>query len=110
VSKLHAFRITSRVGFFLEGTQAWVDRADLDDNPGEKAARSLMRKLDQAPVRKDRSCTLQLTDEELDMLDSYVGAFAAGAADNTWDVDGRADLAAARGAQRQLTKLGVEVW
>lgn len=106
----YPIRVTQRVAFFLSGTQAWADRRDDTSHPdsGEEACRNLMRKLDAAPrTRKDKSVTLRLEVDELDALESYVGAMSAGAADNTWDPDGVADLLAARGALRQIQKTGV---
>lgn len=109
--------ITSRVGFFLEGTQAFADtrpgeddrsRADRGESNEGAAELSLMRKFRAAPVtRKDRRVAVELTADEAESLYRYVDAMQCGAADNTWDADGRADLFAANSALAQLHRVGV---
>lgn len=105
-------RIGRRVVDHMDGTQAWANvrggMGDTDPSGYCSAADlSLVRKIAAAPNHKDRSCTVELTVPEAEALLGYVGAMEAGAADNTWDADGRADLAAARGTLRWLAKAGI---
>lgn len=94
--------ISPRVVSFLEGTQAWADRrsGQGDSHPDDA---SLIAKVYGAPcTRKDGRFPVELTRAELDALERYAWAFQQGAADNTWDADGRADLFAANALLTQL--------
>ena len=95
-------RLTRRVWGFLEGTQAWADTRSgrpSHENPDDL---SLMRKVRDAPTRKDGSAIVDLTPGEVEALLSYAEAMERAAADNAWEPDGLADLNAARGMLRRI--------
>lgn len=60
-------RVTATVISDLEGSQAWCDR-DKADTPEHPDDLSLMRKVYAAPSRRDGSCTVDLTDAEVEAL------------------------------------------
>jgi hypothetical protein len=60
-------RVSVTVSNDLEGSQAWcdIDKPDTREHPDDL---SLMRKVKEAPTRKDGSCTVDLTDAEVEAL------------------------------------------
>lgn len=92
----HRIMISPRVWSFLEGTQAWADHRS-GSGGSHPDDQSLIAKVHDAPTptRKDGRFPVDLTRGELDAFTRYMEAFREGAADNTWDADGRADLFAA---------------
>lgn len=102
--------ISPRVESFLSGSGAYqtVQHRSANTQGDSPTQLSLMRKILDAPVtRKDGRFYVELTAEEADDLRSYIEAMEAGARDNTWDADGRADLFAATKLLEQMTKAGV---
>lgn len=91
-------RIPARVALhLLEGTEA-AYRPEAD--PEIAAVLDAIRG---ATARKDGSCTISISDPgQLDTLRVYVEAMETGAADNTHEPDGVADLNAARAVLRAL--------
>jgi hypothetical protein len=94
------FRIPARVADHLLASQAAYTPAD---DP-EMAA--ILARLRGSKARKDGATFIDVTDpEELETLRIYVDAMAAGAADNTHDPDGVADLNSARAVLRALDRM-----
>lgn len=111
--------VPPRVWSHMEGSQVYatlraigagsMDPADSRVIEYHSAADlSLMKQLVDAPVtRKDRRFYVWLTEDEARCLRGYVEAMQAGASDNTWDEDGRADLFSATKFLEQMAKAGV---
>lgn len=98
--------ISPRVWSHLEGTQAYADVRSDRYNP-EVYCHTLLRKIRDTPTtRKDGRIAVRLTADEMSDLRHQVEAMREGAADNTWDADGRADLFAANALLQQLAKVG----
>ena len=73
----------------------------------QAAADRLREKLVAEPARRDRSITVVLDEDELDVLRSYVEGMEIGGRDNAWDPDGRAEYNAARAL---LNRIGRRQW
>lgn len=93
-------RIPKRVAIrLLEETEA---ARNPEEDPEIAAVIQAVR---EAPDRKDGSCTIRISDpDQLDTLRIYMEAMETGAADNTHDPDGIADLNAARAVLRALRR------
>jgi hypothetical protein len=111
-------RVPHRILSFLDGSQAWADMISeryrtehgLPQEPNrEPEAVALMHALHDAPARKDGSVVVAVTEDQLDHLESYAGAMAAGAKDNLGDYDEDrtflAELNAATALLRQIERL-----
>lgn len=109
--------VSQRIWGFLEGTQAYADLRAVGDGDATEVSKSsrehpddlsLVGKVVTAPVtRKDRRFYIDVTAGEAESLRRYVEAMREGAADNTWDADGRADLFAANSLLEQMRKAGL---
>lgn len=100
--------ISRRVFLHLEGTQAYADLRFGGEPDPDAYCHTMIRKVIDAPVtRKDGRFAVLLTGREAADLRHQVEAMREGAADNTWDADGRADLFAANALLEQLRKAGL---
>jgi hypothetical protein len=104
-------RFSRRIISHLEGSQAWADAWAMRHG-GSRTQSSdieLMWRLFDAPRRKDGSRVIEVTGDDLDYLESSIGAMEAGAADNLgYTDDGNdalADHNAARAMLRAMTKV-----
>lgn len=93
-------RIPSRVAIRL------LEETEAARNPeADPEIAAVIQAVRDAPGRKDGSCTIRISDPgQLDTLRVYMEAMETGAADNTHDPDGVADLNAARAVLRALRK------
>lgn len=105
----HKVRVSARVISDLEGSDAWYaargNKEKLErEHPDDV---SLMRKVQQAPGRKDGSCTVELDDGELAALrlrgDWLCDKSRDGMSDR--DTDALADYNAGAALMRQIDKL-----
>lgn len=93
-------RITRRVAIRL------LEETEAASNPAaDPEIAAVIQAVREAPTRKDGSCTIAISEpSQLDTLRVYIEAMETGAADNTHEPDGVADLSAARAVLRALRK------
>jgi hypothetical protein len=107
-------RFSARIISHLEGSQAWADAIAIRRNgavtrSSEPHEIELMWRLFDAPSRRDGSCIIWVTADDVQYLESSIGAMEAGAADNLGYADegndALADYNAARAMLRALAEL-----
>jgi hypothetical protein len=88
------------VGF--PGSRAEPGWYDARDPESEAIAASLAEKLEAAPNRKDRSCIVELSKPELELLLEYVDHLRAASRDDSgWSAEARGDYNSARAFLRK---------
>ena len=93
---MHKVKLSWRILSHLDGTSLFQDERYSNDADREAAAQRMRAKVEAAPHRSDRSVVVELTDEELAPLQSYVSSMRDAARDSAYDPDARADYNAAR--------------
>jgi len=99
--------VRDRVLGFLDGSGLFQAPDDLKDHGYGEAGRTLVAKVADGSRLKGGHVRVKLTADEAQVLRDHTEAMRAGAADNTWDVDGRADLRSADALLTFLAKNGL---
>lgn len=91
-------RVPRRAWIYIEGTQAWADRNKPTISEEDATTAALWQRVHDAPVRRDGSSVLDMSDEERAIFLDYATAWVLGAADNAGpdDMDALADLRSLR--------------
>lgn len=95
-------KLSWRILSHLDGTSLFQDERYSNDPDSEAAAQRMRAKVLDAPTRSDRSVVVDLTDEELAPLQSYVASMRDAARDSAYDPDARADYNAARALSARI--------
>lgn len=106
-------RFSARIQSHLSGSQAWAHMRSGQEPQDDLDASdiALMKRIADAPRRKDGSVTVEVTEDDLLYLEPSISSLAAGSRDNIdggFDEDSRdalADLNAANGLLHQIEKL-----
>lgn len=108
MTDIQSVRVTRLILEHLEGTGAWQQ----DGHPYDPEELSLMKKLQDAPRRKDRSVTVKLTYRERVFLAEHVEVEIIGAQDNIGSYpEALGEYNACRAMLNRLYNTGVErIW
>lgn len=104
---MYKVRVSATVINDLSGSQAWydIDKPDTDEHPADL---SLMRKVKQAPSRKDGSCTVELSQDELEALRLRADWLVDKSRDGIgWDSSALGEYNAGAALLRQIERLYV---
>lgn len=97
--------LTDRFLSYLSGSQLMQTPDNLEAHGYGLAGQLLIQDIWAAKRRKNGSRSVEVSDQQAEVLREFAQTMAAVAADNTWEADGRADLASARALLRHLDKV-----
>jgi hypothetical protein len=95
-------KLTERFLSYLSGSQLMQTPDNLEAHGYGVAGQQVIEKIHAAPRRKDRSRTIEVDVDQVEVLRDYAETLNVIGGDTSYDADGRADLACARALLRHL--------